>query len=99
MRVDRAENVVTVERKSGEEVSYDPRRQQGVTVYREAERTFAEGDRVQLTAPYYPQKLANRELGTVEKIDGDGNLRLMMDSCREVGFNVRQHPHLDYATP
>jgi ATP-dependent exoDNAse (exonuclease V) alpha subunit len=96
VRVDHAENVVTVERKNGEEVSYDPRRQQGVTVYREAERTFAEGDRVQLTAPYYPQKLANRELGRVEKINGDGNLRLMMDSGREVEFNVRQHPHLDY---
>jgi conjugative relaxase-like TrwC/TraI family protein len=95
-RVDRAENVVTVERKNGEEVSYDPRRQQGVTVYREAERTFAEGDRVQLTAPYHPEKLANRELGTVDKIDGDGNLKLRMDSGREVVFNAKQHPHLDY---
>jgi hypothetical protein len=27
------------ERKSGEELSYDPRRLQGVTVYREAERS------------------------------------------------------------
>ncbi len=96
VRVDRAENIVTVERKSGEEVSYDPRRQQGVTVYREAERSFAEGDRVQFTAPYHPQKIANRELGTVDKIDGDGNLKLGMDSGREVAFNAKQHPHLDY---
>jgi len=95
-RVDHAENVVTVERKSGEEVSYDPRRQQGVTVYREAEHTFAEGDRVQFTAPYHPLELANRELGTVGQIDSDGNLKLCMDSGREVEFNVRQHPHLDY---
>jgi hypothetical protein len=51
------------EAKSGEELSYDPRRLQGVTVYRDTERTFAEGDRVQLTAPYHEQKLANRELG------------------------------------
>jgi len=95
-RVDHAENVVTVERKSGEEVSYDPRRQQGVTVYREAEHPFAEGDRVQFTAPYHPLELANRELGTVGQIDSDGNLKLCMDSGREVEFNVRQHPHLDY---
>jgi ATP-dependent exoDNAse (exonuclease V) alpha subunit len=42
------------------------------------------------------QKLANRKLGMVEKIDGDGNLKLKMDSGREVEFNTRQHPHLDY---
>jgi ATP-dependent exoDNAse (exonuclease V) alpha subunit len=87
---------VTVERRSGEELSYDPRRLQGVTVYRETERTFAEGDRVQMTAPYHEQKLSNRELGTVDKIDGDGNLKLKMDSGREVEFNAKQHPHLDY---
>jgi ATP-dependent exoDNAse (exonuclease V) alpha subunit len=85
---------VTVTRKSGEELSYDPRRLQGVTVYRDTERTFAEGDRVQMTAPYHGQKLANRELGTVERIDGGGDLKLKMDSGRE--FNVKQHPHLDY---
>ena len=96
VRVDNAANILTVERKNGEQVSYDPKRQQGVTVYREAERTFAEGDRLQLTAPYYPEKLANRELGTLEKIDSDGNLKLRMDDGREVEFNARQHPHLDH---
>jgi ATP-dependent exoDNAse (exonuclease V) alpha subunit len=95
-RTDRESNTVTVTRKSGEELSYDPRRLQGVTVYRDTERSFAQGDRVQFTAPYHAQKLANRELGTVEKIDGDGNLKLKMDSGREVEFNVKQHPHLDY---
>jgi ATP-dependent exoDNAse (exonuclease V) alpha subunit len=92
----RESKTVTVTRKSGEELSYDQRRLQGVTVYRDTERTFAEGDRVQLTAPYNEQKLANRELGTVDKIDGDGNLKLKMDSGREAEFNARQHPHLDY---
>jgi conjugative relaxase-like TrwC/TraI family protein len=95
-RTDRESNMVTVTRKSGEELSYDPRRLQGVTVYRETERTFAEGDRVQMTAPYHAEKLSNRELGTVDKINGDGNLKLRMDSGREVEFNARQHPHLDY---
>jgi conjugative relaxase-like TrwC/TraI family protein len=95
-RTEPENNIVTVTRKSGEELSYDPRRLQGVTVYRDAERTFAEGDRVQVTAPYHEQKLANRELGTVEHIDGGGNLKLKMDSGREVEFNARQHPHLDY---
>jgi len=93
---DRGTNTVTVTRRSGQELSYDPRRLQGVTVYRDTERTFAQGDRVQMTAPYHEQKLANRELGTVERIDGNGNLKLKMDSGREVQFNARQHPHLDY---
>jgi conjugative relaxase-like TrwC/TraI family protein len=96
VRVDRESNTVTVTRKSGEEMDYDPRRLQGVTVYRDAERTFAQGDRVQMTAPYHERKLANRELGTVKKIDDGGNLKLRMDSGREVEFNARQHPHLDY---
>jgi hypothetical protein len=33
-------------------VTYDPRRLQEVTVYREAERAFATGDRVQFIAPH-----------------------------------------------
>ena len=95
-RVDEENNKVTITRKSGEERSYDPRRLQGVTVYRDGERVFAQGDRVQMTAPYQEQRLANRELGTVEKIDVSGNLKVKMDSGRKVEFNVRQMPHLDY---
>jgi len=96
MATDRETNTLTVKRHGGEELSYDPRRLQGVTVYRDHERSFAQGDRVQLTAPYHAEKLANRELGTVEQIDKGGNLRLKMDSGREVEFNAKQHPHLDY---
>jgi hypothetical protein len=94
--VDRESNTLTVKRHGGEELSYDPRRLQGVTVYRDSERKFAQGDRVQVTAPYHEQKLANRELATIERIGGDGNLKLSTDSGREIEFNARQHPHLDY---
>jgi conjugative relaxase-like TrwC/TraI family protein len=93
---DQVMNTITVKRHGGEELSYDPRRLQGVTVYRDAERTFAQGERVQLTAPYHAETLANRELGTVENIDKKGNLKLKMDSGREVEFNARQYPHMDY---
>jgi ATP-dependent exoDNAse (exonuclease V) alpha subunit len=96
VRIDTKANALTVERKNGEQMVYDPRRLQGVTVYQEGWRTFAEGERVQMTAPYNEQKLANRELGMVATIDGGGNIKLRMDSGREVEFNVRQHPHLDY---
>ena len=37
--------------RAAKSVTYDPRRLQGVTVYRESERAFSEGDRVQFTAP------------------------------------------------
>src|SRR5260370_37455363 len=45
------ENLVTVKRENGERVSYDPRRLHGVTLYRETEPGFSQGDRVQFTAP------------------------------------------------
>ena len=96
VRTNAEHNTVTVDIQGGKELNYDPRRLQGVTVYRESERIFAEGDRVQMTAPYLERKLANRELGTVERIDGDGVLKLKMDSGREVEFVAKQHPYLDY---
>jgi ATP-dependent exoDNAse (exonuclease V) alpha subunit len=69
---------------------------QGVSVYKEVQREFSEGDRVQFTAPYKPERIANRELGTMERIDAEGNLQIRLDSGREAQFNVREHPHLDY---
>jgi ATP-dependent exoDNAse (exonuclease V) alpha subunit len=98
-RVERAnekENLVTVKRENGELVSYDPRRLHGVTLYRDTERAFSQGDRVQFTAPNRERHIANRELGTIEKIDDGGNLQLRLDSGREVAFNIKENPHLDY---
>jgi conjugative relaxase-like TrwC/TraI family protein len=94
--VNAKENLLTVRRDTGKQVSYDPRRLQGVALYRETERAFAQGDRVQFTAPNREQHIANRELGTIEKIEENGNLQLRMDSGRRVTFNVKENPHLDY---
>jgi len=90
------ENLVTVKRENGERVSYDPRRLHGVTLYREKERAFSQGDRAQFTAPNREQHIANRELGTIEKIDDSGNLQMRLDSGRTVAFNIKENPHLDY---
>ena len=95
-RVNAKENVLTVGRQNGEHVSYDPRRLQGVTLYREMERAFSQGDRIQFTAPNREQHIANRELGTIEKIDARGNIQIRLDSDREVTFNLKENPHLDY---
>src|SRR5256884_706671 len=90
------ENLVTVKRKNGQQVSYDPRRLHGATLYRETESAFSQADRVQLTAPNRERHIANRELGTIEKIDDSGNLQLRLDSGRTVAFNIKENPHLDY---
>lgn len=95
-RVNEKENLLTVKRENGEHVSYDPRRLHGVTLYRETERAFSEGDRVQFTAPNREQHIANRKLGTIEKINEHGNLQLRMDSGRSVAFNIKENPHVDY---
>jgi ATP-dependent exoDNAse (exonuclease V) alpha subunit len=96
LRVDADSNRLTVERKDGTEQSYDPRRQQGVSVYREQERAFSVGDRVQLTAPSRDLKLANREQATVEGIGQDGRMSLKMDGGREFEIDSLKYPHLDH---
>jgi conjugative relaxase-like TrwC/TraI family protein len=93
--IDTEKNLLTVERGS-ESLTYDPRRLQGVTVYRESERAFSEGDRVQFTAPDKEHRIANRELGTIESIDERGNVGIKLDSGREVGFHMEENRHLDY---
>jgi conjugative relaxase-like TrwC/TraI family protein len=93
--VDAEKNLLTVVRADGSEQTYDPRRQQGVSVYREEPRSFAVGDRIQFTAPANDLKIANRELGTVAAIE-DGQMRLKMDGGRDVQLDPREHPHLDH---
>jgi len=95
-QVDSRENRVTIERENGECQTYDPRRLAGVAVYHENERAFSEGDRVQFTAPSRDLQVANRELGTIEKVNDAGKVQIRMDSGRDVAFNIREHPHLDH---
>ena len=94
--VDAERNLVTVRRTHGARVSYDPRRLQGVTVYREAARAFAAGDRLQFTAPDRAQHIANRALGTIERIDRGGHVQVRLDTGRTLACALKDHPHLDY---
>jgi ATP-dependent exoDNAse (exonuclease V) alpha subunit len=94
--VDAPNNRLTVELKDGTERTYDPRRQQGVSVYREEERAFSIGDRVQLTAPARELGVANRELGTIVGIGDEKRIGLKMDDGREVEIDSAKHPHLDH---
>jgi hypothetical protein len=94
--IDAPKNRLTVERQDGTTRTYDPRRQQGVSVFREEMRSFSAGDRIQFTAPANDLKIANRELGTIESIDQNGWLSLKMDGGRAVELDPRRHPHLDH---
>lgn len=95
-RINAKENLISVRRENGQRVSYDPRRLHGVTLYRETERGFSQGDRVQFTAPNREQQIANRELGTIEKIDMRGTLQIRLDSGRTVAFDIKENPHVDH---
>lgn len=94
--VDAKENRITVSADDGRCVNYDPRRLQGVTVYREAERALAQGDRVQFTAPDRVRDVANRDLGTIERIERNGSLQVRLDSGRSVTLEPQERRHLDY---
>jgi ATP-dependent exoDNAse (exonuclease V) alpha subunit len=90
------ENLLTIQKASGDRVSYDPKRLSGVSVYSEAEREFSVGDRIQFTAPNKPLGVANRELATVEGLDVNGNIALRLEDGRAVQFNAVDHRHLDH---
>ncbi len=94
--VDAPNNLLTVVRADGSEQTYDPRRQQGVSIYKEQEKAFSMGDRIQFTAPAKDLKVANRELGTIQSFTDDGRMSLRMDGGRSVSIDPREHPHLDH---
>ena len=90
-------NTLTVSLESGSTITYDPRRLKGVNVFREVEREFAAGDRVQFTAPNKELGVANRDLGTVVNLE-DGQMTLRMDgkSARIVTFDTAGFRQLDH---
>jgi hypothetical protein len=81
--------------KSQRELTYNPQRLHGVTVYREAERQLSENDRIQFRAPYHAARVANGELGTLEKIE-KGTLTVKLDSGRNVNFPIDKNRHIDH---
>ena len=93
LAVNARQNSLTVVRASGEQITYDPRRQMGVSVYREKDIVFSVGDRIQFTAPNQELKIANRDLGTVEGIAQDGTMRLSWMTSA-VSISIRNAIHI-----
>ena len=94
--IDAPKNRLTVELQDGTQRTYDPRRQQGVSVFHEEMRSFSVGDRIQFTAPANEIRVANRDLGTIESIEENGRLRLKMNGGCTVELDPSKHPHLDH---
>jgi len=92
------ENLVTVRKADGQQVTYDPSRLRGVAAYREIEREFAVGDRVQFTAPQRDLQVANRDLGTIQSIEAEGKISVRMDGAKDriVRFDANDMRHLDH---
>jgi ATP-dependent exoDNAse (exonuclease V) alpha subunit len=94
--VNPASNLLTVAKSSGEQTTYDPRRLTGVSVYREIDREFSAGDRIQFTAPDKTLGVANRDLAAVESISPDGRISARLDNNREIEFDATEHRHFDH---
>jgi conjugative relaxase-like TrwC/TraI family protein len=88
-------NEITVRFDNGRTLTYDPTRLSGVSVYKEAERAFAEGDRIQFRAPFADKRIVNGELGSITKLE-PGQMRISLDSGRDVAFDPQQFRHIDY---
>lgn len=92
---DREKNIISALTEDGRELNYNPARLQGVSVYREGERLFSEGDRVQFRAPFKKHRIAGGELGTVSRIEGD-KFGVRLDDRRSVSFDMGGFRHLDH---
>ena len=93
--VNHERNELTVRFDSSRTLTYDPTRLSGVSVYNKAERSFAEGDRIQFRAPFAEKRIVNGELGTINQIEPE-HLRVTLDSGREVTFDPQQFRHIDH---
>jgi ATP-dependent exoDNAse (exonuclease V) alpha subunit len=94
--INAAANMLAVEKSSGELATYDARRLTGVSVYREIDREFSVGDRIQFTAPDKSIGVANRDLAVIESIAPDGRISGRLDNNRQVEFNAQEHRHFDH---
>jgi conjugative relaxase-like TrwC/TraI family protein len=89
------ENLLTVERTNGETLTYNPTRLSGVSVYREEEREFSVGERLQFRAPQSEMRVANGEFGTLARLD-DNTLGIKLDEGRYLKLDAAGPLHLDY---
>ena len=97
LSADARNNTVTVQREDGKAVTYDPKRLKGVNAYRETEKDFAIGDRIQFTAKDKDLGVNNRDLASIVKLE-TGQVTVQMDGRKErtVQFDPARMRHFDH---
>ncbi len=90
------ENTITVEKRDGQTVTYNPQRLRGVNVFETAQREFARGDRLQFTAPNKDQGIRAGSLATVENIAENGALTVKQDNGRRVELDPAKARHIEH---
>jgi ATP-dependent exoDNAse (exonuclease V) alpha subunit len=94
---DTAENRLTIRTEDGRALTYDPKHASSVSVYESKLQPFAVGDRIQLTANSADLGVSTRDIGTIRKLEANGNIQVELDKGRKVRWNVADHRHIDYA--
>jgi conjugative relaxase-like TrwC/TraI family protein len=91
------ENQITVQKQDGQQATYDPKRLQGIAAYREMDRDFAQGDRIQFTANNRELAVSNRDMGTIERIERN-KMSVKMEGTKErtITFDATQMRHFDH---
>jgi ATP-dependent exoDNAse (exonuclease V) alpha subunit len=89
-------NQVTVRTEDGRQATYSPSRLRGVEVFKEEQREFAQGDRIQFKAIDRDRKIANGALGTIAQLAPDGRAHIKMDDGQEFSAAIRTLRHIEY---
>jgi len=91
------ENTVTVEKRDGQTITYNPQRLRGVNVFETAQREFANGDRLQFTAPDKELGIVRRELSTITKLSRDEiTVKLDGKDGRTITFDPKEFRSFDH---
>jgi hypothetical protein len=100
LSVDVDKNLLTVEPRDGEQVSYNPtqlRRQTAESiVYREETRELAEGDRIRFTSADRENRVRSGDFATVQRVGSDNGISARLDGGRTVELGPEQTRHIDY---
>ncbi|MGC2492452.1 MAG: AAA family ATPase [Candidatus Binatus sp.] len=93
--VDREANLLAVATPDGRRIQYNPTRLFGVEVFREEQRTIAQGERIQFRAPDRALGVANGEFATIKSIDAQRAL-MRLDNDKEIIAALDRLRHIDH---
>lgn len=100
LRVDPRANQITIARRDGSEVSYNPALTRRMTeqsnVFRVEARDIAVGDRVRFTGVVPVSSVRSGEFATIEQIGDNDRITLRRDNGRTVELSAEQSKGLDY---